>query len=1483
MNQPPIVAVDAPPAIPIEWCRGEYRPQFLQGALLHEQFDAVAADRPDAVCLVDDATGVSLMYREVAEAVDTLAAALAKLGVTRDIAVGILVDRSPAVVIGMFGVLKSGGAYVPLDPSYQSDRLSGYLADAATPVLITQSALATKARDLAAAAAAETGRAPPTIILMEDIMDSAASGGSKKKPAAPAIQLSDHDLAYCMFTSGSTGRPKGVEISHGGLRDLIAFFVEKMELGPDDVFCLNTTVCFDPYVLYLYGCLVVGGCLVIPKPEGHVDPAYMANLCRDHGITILEVVPSLATQYVRDLAPLGQAGQMRIRRFLTGGEALSVALANSVYDALPNCEMVWNTYGPTEVTVQVITGAIPRGADRVPLGRPDHNVHCYISTYPGEDGEPEGEKFVPRMCGVGEPGELLLSGPRLGRGYRGRPDLTADKFVPNPFYDTTADLPPEIRLHYQKVYHTGDLVRWGADGQLEFLGRIDRQVKVNGVRIELAEIEAALAATPGVARAAAVAWKDQRTGNYRLAGYVVPDVGKGDEVAHEARDLCASRLVPAMVPTVVLPLEDIRLLPNGKADLKSLPEPDWNAIAAARIYTAPADELEAALARIWKEALGATGGDQGIGTADDFFELGGNSLLAGRINSDVRKELGIDIPSLVIFQSRTIAGMAKHIRPMVHRKGGKSREIGDGGSDDGHGAGSDAGYSPAHGGVVKGKAFPIWFCGFLQLIGFIISHLLEFAITLAPAFALLSLYSYTKFQLGPVLVLMSPIMFLLYFGLMILTILLKWIILWRLKPGTYALWGWQYVRWWTMRAVYGQLASIVLPLFKGSEILNIFFRCMGAKIGKRVMMESITVGDWDLITIGDDTVVEGNCFINASSVAAGDTEGEPGTITFAPVKIGRDCTLGSQTSVGPGTDLPDGGVVKPSTATTYPKSLLEMTEPINGNELRTAHKPLPFLLQLFASFIMTTIFTMAWLGAAVPVAFLWRELVGLEWIDLFKGAMRCWATIGVRAESWNVITLETNSTTGITTSIVTPTSCTDIYVGEVISITIFPTALFLAGQVYLVVVLLLKWVLVGRMTSEKCRRTDLLWRFNSHLWKMLMDLPMYRTASDPWTGTAAFNTYLRLQGAKVGKQAWLGEKFVCSEPDQLTIGDYVSVCSAVTVVCSTEARSQPVELKSSCAVTNENVLLPGTVVYPEAVLGVYSVGRPGAQVPPHSITQGEVVLVPGKDLESAAELEDPKAANPKAVSAWIYWRSNVLYWMGTLFFVPLTASMHELPMIICLLTGLYYGGPLLALAALPVGSILANLILLIYMALVKLLLLPNSNGAHPLYGFRAGAWQLLCILGYIYDDFRPIMGSPMFNWYLRSMGAKVGKGVCALGCNCAELDMVTIGDGCVINEQAFLMGHTVENRAVKMGWVTLGKRVTIGSCSAVLPGAVLEDGCVLGDMSLVMKNDTVPAGSVWAGIPAVPIGTTKNGSDKLSDSCKLSDSAKTASEVLSDS
>ena len=172
----------------------------------------------------------------------------------------------------------------------------------------------------------------------------------------------------------------------------------------------------------------------------------MAALCRDHGVTILEVVPSLAAQYVRDLAPLG--ADLRIRRFLTGGEALTPALVAAVYDALPGCGQVWNTYGPTETTVQVITGAIPHGAGRVPLGRPDHNVHCYVSTVPDEGAIP-GAPFHPRQCGVGEPGELLLSGPRLGRGYRGRPDLTARAFVPNPFFDTTADLPPDLRQHYR--------------------------------------------------------------------------------------------------------------------------------------------------------------------------------------------------------------------------------------------------------------------------------------------------------------------------------------------------------------------------------------------------------------------------------------------------------------------------------------------------------------------------------------------------------------------------------------------------------------------------------------------------------------------------------------------------------------------------------------------------------------------------------------------------------------------------------------------------------------------------------------------------------------------------------------------------------------------------------------------------------------------------------------------------------------------------
>ena len=366
-------------------------------------------------------------------------------------------------------------------------------------------------------------------------------------------------------------------------------------------------VCYTPACVQALTPLIVGGRLVIARPDGHMDADHVMSLIADHGVSFFVSTPSLALVQFRSDHALRST---KLRSAVFGGETLPREVIALVKRQVPQC-LVYNVYGPTEATITASELPCPPTIDFISIGRPVHNMHAYVV-----DGQ---LRAVP----VGVPGELLLSGPRLATGYVGRPDLTAEKFISNPCLDLVREnLPAKLLEHYRLAYRTGDLVRWRPDGTIEFLGRIDRQVKVNGVRIELGEVEAALGSAPGVAQAVASAVADD-SGAKRLVGYVSPASAKAAEIlAH-----CRTLLVPAMVPSIVVALDAFPLMPNGKVDVKALPPPDWGA-AGAEEYVAPASELESTVQRVWQEVLGR-GEDQLLSVTADFFAAGGTSMQVG--------------------------------------------------------------------------------------------------------------------------------------------------------------------------------------------------------------------------------------------------------------------------------------------------------------------------------------------------------------------------------------------------------------------------------------------------------------------------------------------------------------------------------------------------------------------------------------------------------------------------------------------------------------------------------------------------------------------------------------------------------------------------------------------------------------------------------------------------------------------------------------
>jgi amino acid adenylation domain-containing protein len=572
--------------------------------LLHERIEAQAARTPSAEAVrFEDG---SLSYAELDLRANGLAFHLRKLGVGPDVLVGVCMERSLELVVSLLAVLKAGGAYVPLDPGYPAERLAYMLEDSGTPVLLTQARLA--------------GLLP--FVAQTVLVDETEWAGEPSN-----VEVDPDGLAYMIYTSGSTGRPKGAMNTHRAIVNRLLWMQEAYGLGAGDRVLQKTPFSFDVSVWEFFWPLMTGACLVVARPEGHRDGAYLVDLIRRERVTTLHFVPSMLRAF---LEQPGVEECTSIRRVVCSGEALPHELQERFFSR--SSAELHNLYGPTEAAVDVSFWACRRDDERslVPIGHPIANVRLHVLDSFGEP------------CPVGVPGELHIGGVALARGYWGRPELTADRFVPDPFAEGG------------RLYRTGDLARVLPDGSIDYLGRLDHQVKIRGFRIELGEIEAALEDQPSV-REAAVVVRADGTGDPRLVACIVPR-GEAPEV-NDLRQALRRILPDHMVPALFVALDAMPLTPSGKLDRKALAASGGERAAAEAEYVAPRTAEETTLAGIWAAVLGV----DRVGVRDDFFQLGGHSLKATQVVSRVRDTFGVEVPLRQLFAEPTVEGLARAV------------------------------------------------------------------------------------------------------------------------------------------------------------------------------------------------------------------------------------------------------------------------------------------------------------------------------------------------------------------------------------------------------------------------------------------------------------------------------------------------------------------------------------------------------------------------------------------------------------------------------------------------------------------------------------------------------------------------------------------------------------------------------------------------------------------------------------------------------
>ena len=586
----------------VEW--NDTHRQYQHGPCIHHLFEAQAVSTPERIALADQ--NRQLTYRELNERANQLAHCLQEMNVGSEVLVGIMMERSVEMVVALFGVLKAGGAYVPLDPQYPQERIDYMLADTQAPIVLTEQHLADRLWDKV------------SNVLCLDSRQEIIAKNSRENPATT---VAENNLAYVIYTSGSSGRPKGVTIQHNSPVVLAAWAREVFDAKDFSGVLASTSICFDLSIFELFVPLSCGGSVILAD-----DALHLPSLRNRERVTLINTVPSAMSELVRT-----KAIPTSVRTVNLAGEALANSLVQQVYEQ--GVERVYNLYGPSEDTTYSSSALIPRGVDEPPsIGRPIANTQLYLV-----------DRYLEPVP-IGVTGEIYIAGEGLARDYHNQPALTAERFVPN----------PHSNVGGARMYRTGDLGRHKESGEIEYLGRVDEQVKVRGYRIELGEIETVLEQHEAVDEAVVTVHDDD--GQKRLVAYVVAEKQMTPGVS-ELRTFMQDRLPSYMVPAAIVFLEQWPLTPNGKLNRRALPAPDDQRPALDTQFVAPRTQLETVLSDLWAELLNLSQ----VGVNDNFFELGGDSIRAALFINRLQEEFGEVIHVRSIFDKPDIAALAHHL------------------------------------------------------------------------------------------------------------------------------------------------------------------------------------------------------------------------------------------------------------------------------------------------------------------------------------------------------------------------------------------------------------------------------------------------------------------------------------------------------------------------------------------------------------------------------------------------------------------------------------------------------------------------------------------------------------------------------------------------------------------------------------------------------------------------------------------------------
>ncbi|MEV6736817.1 Pls/PosA family non-ribosomal peptide synthetase [Streptomyces sp. NPDC051104] len=1307
---------------------------------LHHYFESACDHSPWAVAL--ECAGQRVTYADLDARANQVAHHLRRLGLGPGARVALMVPRSVEMYACLLGVCKAGAAFVPVDPEAPPDRVAFILGDAGAAALLTTSALG-----------AGTPRRCPVIETDTQARDLARLPTTRPPAAEPD---EDDPVAYVMYTSGSSGRPKGVEIAQSSICNFLRVVTPVYGIRADDRVYQGMTLSFDFSIEEIWPTWTVGATLVAgPTGPGRLGDE-LADFLQEHAVTVLYCVPTLLATLPRDLP--------RIRGILLGGEVCPAPLVERW--GRPG-RRILNTYGPTETTVTATWKELRPGRP-VTIGRP---LPTYSVVLLDERRRP-----VPH----GATGEICLGGPGLARGYVGRPDLTADRFIRHP-----------LAPRGGRLYRTGDLGRMTADGEIEYLGRADAEVKVRGYRVALDEIDNVLLEDPAVAAAitalvpAPGAPAEQGHDGKVLAAYVVradgapqPDTARDDDALAARLHERLRRMLPAyMVPSFLDVLDRLPAMPSGKADRRRLPAPTGRRLAGTGRVVPARDAWEARVRDAWSQILGIPP-DHLSAEADFFTDLGGHSLLAARAVSLLRGQDGEPGPTLRdLYEHPTVRALAARLRTA---------------------AATPAATEPPRPAPIRHGRARIALAGLAQAAAIHIMLLL-FTLPLAVSYATSHGQVSGRAVAEPALAVLAAYTALRW----LLPLALARPLAAGIAPGRHPLWGATYLRLWALDLLLGVSP---LRLLSGSPFMAPYLRLLGARIGARTTIATSMISLPALLRVGSDTAIGYGACLRPWQVA-------DGWVTVAPI------TIGERAHVGAGAVLEPGARMGPRSALGE-QSLLGPGEPVPAGARRAGSpaRPVDALAPAVEAMLAGPEGTDRWRPRHLAAA-----LLGLLCLEaatpamILPGAALAWCAW----QRWG--TEAALAAAALSGPLFVITVCTVVALGKRLVLPRVPAGIHPARSFLGV----RKWV------ADKLLEYSL--TFTNSLYATLYTVP-----------------WLRLLGARVGRGAEVSTA-ACIDPDLLTLKESSFVADMASIGAAAFAADRvafgPTEVGSRAFVGNAALVPAGTELGADSLVGVGTV-PPRDRVPEGTTWLGSPALrLPVRQSSGSY----PEELTYRPTRGAVFGRLGIEFFRATLPASLLAAGAWLVVLALSALTRRTGDVPTAVLVA-PLLAMGAMAAVTAFCVLVKLVVVGRYRPrVAPLWSlfvrrteFVTGLFEAAAVPAGV----RMLVGTPFLPSVLRLFGARIGRRTWIGTTFLTEFDLVEVGDDAAIGTNVSLQTHLFEDRVMKMSKVTVRSGASVGTRAIVLYDAVVGEGVRLGALSLAMKGEHLTPGTSWRGLPA---------------------------------